>query len=46
MVAMDVTYNLLIGGTLNAMFSNGSSSDLDGGIPFNNPVFPFLIPPK
>ena len=45
MVVMDVTYNLLIAGSLTAGWTNGVTADLDGGIAANAP-FPFLLAPK
>lgn len=44
-VAMDVTYNLLVSGKPTGMFNNGVTADLDGGIALNA-QFPFLIAPK
>ena len=45
MIVMDVTYNMLIAGTLAAAYTNGITLDLDGGVA-NNAPFPFLIAPK
>lgn len=44
-VAMDVTYNILVSGKATGTYNNGVTADLDGGIPMNA-QFPFLIMPK
>lgn len=44
-VAMDVTYNILVAGRATGTYNNGVTADLDGGIAMNAP-FPFLIAPK
>ena len=44
-VAMDITYNLLISGRPTGTYNNGVTADLDGGIALNA-QFPFLIAPK